>query len=239
MKPGVSDVPSGCHESTEPEESGALSGALGTDRGDGRPARDRLGIRRQGRRLGLEGVDGCSDHAGRSHDDHSIRQGQGRQAEIDPSPVHREGGGQPQHDRREDRRVGRHTAGTEPGRRPARHDRGPEDQTEVVTRTGAAARAISALAALAVIAALLLALAGTASARAPRPSLQSASAAIVVDSPSGAVLLQKHPDARRAIASTTKLMTALLVLEHDRMNATFTAPAYSALPAESKINLRK
>jgi D-alanyl-D-alanine carboxypeptidase (penicillin-binding protein 5/6) len=52
-------------------------------------------------------------------------------------------------------------------------------------------------------------------------------------------MLQKHPDARRPIASTTKLMTALLVLERDKLDAVFTAPAYSALPQESKLNLRK
>lgn len=111
-----------------------------------------------------------------------------------------------------------------------------------MTRTGAGARAASALPALgAFIAtvALMLSLAGTAAARLPRPSLQSASAGIVIDARSGAILLQKHPDAHRSIASTTKLMTALLVLEHDRMNAVFTAPAYNALPAESKINLRQ
>src|SRR5204862_6676501 len=45
-------------------------------------------------------------------------------------------------------------------------------------------------------------------------------------------------DSRHAIASTTKLMTALLVLEHDNLSAVFTAPPYNALPAESKINLR-
>ncbi|MFL5894443.1 MAG: D-alanyl-D-alanine carboxypeptidase family protein, partial [Thermoleophilaceae bacterium] len=95
--------------------------------------------------------------------------------------------------------------------------------------------------ALAAAAATIVLLAGpsaAAEARAPRPSVASASAAIVVDARSGAVLLQKHPDARRPIASTTKLMTALLVLERDRLDQVFTAPPYNALPAESKINLR-
>ncbi|MFL5840202.1 MAG: D-alanyl-D-alanine carboxypeptidase family protein [Thermoleophilaceae bacterium] len=78
-----------------------------------------------------------------------------------------------------------------------------------------------------------------ASARAPRPSLSSASAGIVVDARSGDAMLAKRADARRPIASTTKLMTALLVLESDKLGRTFTAPAYHALPAESKINLRQ
>ncbi len=60
-----------------------------------------------------------------------------------------------------------------------------------------------------------------------------------MDARSGQVLLSKHPDARRPIASTTKLMTALLTLESGKLNATFTAPAYNASPAESKINLRR
>ena len=87
--------------------------------------------------------------------------------------------------------------------------------------------------------ALLLLFAGPASARVARPSLATASAGIVVDARSGDVLLSKRPDARRPIASTTKLMTALLTLESGELDRTFTAPAYNALPAESKINLRR
>ena len=78
----------------------------------------------------------------------------------------------------------------------------------------------------------------TAAARAIRPSLASADSAIVIDARSGASMLQKHADTRRPIASTTKLMTALLVLERDNLSSVFRAPAYNALPAESKINLR-
>ena len=92
---------------------------------------------------------------------------------------------------------------------------------------------------LVVLAAAVLLAAEPASARVPRPKLGSAAAAIVIDARSGAVMLQKHADARHSIASTTKLMTALLTLEHDDLDDVFTAPAYNALPAESKINLRK
>jgi D-alanyl-D-alanine carboxypeptidase (penicillin-binding protein 5/6) len=53
------------------------------------------------------------------------------------------------------------------------------------------------------------------------------------------VLLQKDPDAQRSIASLTKLMTALLTLERARPESVFTAPAYDALAAESRINLRR
>jgi D-alanyl-D-alanine carboxypeptidase (penicillin-binding protein 5/6) len=85
---------------------------------------------------------------------------------------------------------------------------------------------------------LSLLLAGPASARVARPSVASASASIVVDARSGETLLSKRADVRRPIASTTKLMTALLTLESGKLNRTFTAPQYDALPAESKINLR-
>jgi D-alanyl-D-alanine carboxypeptidase (penicillin-binding protein 5/6) len=52
-------------------------------------------------------------------------------------------------------------------------------------------------------------------------------------------MFAKHPDAERAIASTTKLMTALLALEQAKPSDVFTAPAYHAMPAESRINLRE
>jgi D-alanyl-D-alanine carboxypeptidase (penicillin-binding protein 5/6) len=59
-----------------------------------------------------------------------------------------------------------------------------------------------------------------------------------VDARDGTVILQKGPDARRAVASTTKLMTALLTLERARLGDVYTAANYRAAPVESKINLR-
>jgi len=89
-------------------------------------------------------------------------------------------------------------------------------------------------------AAVAAALAAPAVAAAARPpSVDDAAAAIVVDGGDGAVMLQKDPDKRHAIASTTKLMTALLTLERARPSQVFTAPPYRAQPAESKIDLRK
>jgi serine-type D-Ala-D-Ala carboxypeptidase (penicillin-binding protein 5/6) len=70
------------------------------------------------------------------------------------------------------------------------------------------------------------------------PELDGAAAAIVVDARDGAVMFGKRAGDRRSIASTTKLMTALLTLERARPGEVFTAPPYDALPAESKINLR-
>jgi len=89
------------------------------------------------------------------------------------------------------------------------------------------------------IAAAVLAAAAPASAAAAPPSVPGAQAAIVVDARDGTVLFAKKPDAERSIASTTKLMTALLSLEDADPDDVFTAPAYNATSAESRINLRE
>lgn len=70
------------------------------------------------------------------------------------------------------------------------------------------------------------------------PSLARPAAAILIDARDGSVLLSKDPRERRAIASTTKLMTALLAVEMAKPTDVFTAPPYPASPVESKINLR-
>jgi D-alanyl-D-alanine carboxypeptidase (penicillin-binding protein 5/6) len=97
-------------------------------------------------------------------------------------------------------------------------------------------------AALAALAALLVwATAATAAppaAGAQSPPLPGARAAILVDSSDGAVLFARRPDQRRAIASATKLMTALLALERARPGAVFRAPPRHPLPPESRIDLR-
>ncbi len=95
------------------------------------------------------------------------------------------------------------------------------------------------LAALATAAVLALPAAASAQGRAAKPDLDRAASAILIDARDGSVMLAKDPGERRAIASTTKLMTALLAIERARPSEVFTAPAYRALPVESKINLRK
>jgi len=70
------------------------------------------------------------------------------------------------------------------------------------------------------------------------PALSSAPAAILIDAGDGSVILQKSASERRAVASTTKLMTALLALERAEPDELFRAPSYDALPVESKIDLR-
>jgi serine-type D-Ala-D-Ala carboxypeptidase (penicillin-binding protein 5/6) len=95
------------------------------------------------------------------------------------------------------------------------------------------------LVAAAVLAAALPMAAAPARAGAAPPRVPSAAAAVVVDARDGTVMFAKRPDQERSIASTTKLMTALLALEEAKPDEVFTAPAYNAMPAESRINLRE
>jgi D-alanyl-D-alanine carboxypeptidase (penicillin-binding protein 5/6) len=91
-----------------------------------------------------------------------------------------------------------------------------------------------------VAAAVLAAAAPSSAAAAPAPPrVPTAQAAIVIDARDGTVMFAKRPDAERSIASTTKLMTALLALEEADPGDVFAAPAYNAAPAESRINLRE
>jgi serine-type D-Ala-D-Ala carboxypeptidase (penicillin-binding protein 5/6) len=92
---------------------------------------------------------------------------------------------------------------------------------------------------LAAVAALAAAAPASAAAAVPPPRVPTAASAIVVDARDGTVMFAKRPDAERSIASTTKLMTALLALEKAEPNDVFRAPAYNAQPAESRINLRE
>lgn len=89
-------------------------------------------------------------------------------------------------------------------------------------------RALIALAAL---------LAAAPAARAASAPTVSAPEAIVVEATSGDVAYSKNPDTRRPMASTTKLMTALLALEHGGLGETVTAARYRPLAAESVLPL--
>ena len=89
--------------------------------------------------------------------------------------------------------------------------------------------------ALAVVAAALGASAAPAAA-VPPPAI-SAPAAILVQPQTGDVVDARNADRRRAIASTTKLMTALLALERRRLSDRMTAVGYAGAPAESVVGL--
>ena len=60
----------------------------------------------------------------------------------------------------------------------------------------------------------------------------------MIDGRNGEVMFAKRPGARRAIASTTKLMTALLTLERTRPRQVFRASDYRPAAVESQIGLR-
>jgi serine-type D-Ala-D-Ala carboxypeptidase (penicillin-binding protein 5/6) len=94
-------------------------------------------------------------------------------------------------------------------------------------------RAATVLLALAVLAA-------PAQARAAEqaPDIPNAKAAIVIDGRNGEVMFAKRPGSRREIASTTKLMTALLTLERTRPRQVFRASDYRPAAVESQIGLR-
>lgn len=75
-------------------------------------------------------------------------------------------------------------------------------------------------------------------AAAARPPAIGAPAAIVIDAKTGERLYARAPNSRRSIASTTKLMTALITLERTRQRDVFTSPGYPDSAGESTIGLR-
>jgi serine-type D-Ala-D-Ala carboxypeptidase (penicillin-binding protein 5/6) len=96
-----------------------------------------------------------------------------------------------------------------------------------------ARRAIALIAALAA-----LALVATPAAAADDPPAVTAPSAVVVEASTGEVLYARAAEKRRAIASATKLMTALLAAERTKLDEMVTASSYVASPIESKLSLR-
>ncbi len=80
---------------------------------------------------------------------------------------------------------------------------------------------------------LCLLLPGTASAQRGGMPRVSAPAAILVEPATGDVVYARSADARRPIASTTKLMTALLALERLSLDDVLVQVPYRGVPAES------
>ncbi len=77
----------------------------------------------------------------------------------------------------------------------------------------------------------------TVRAAAPPPDI-AGSSAIVIESSSGDVTYAEDADVRRPIASATKLMTALVVLESARLNRIIRASDYQPAAVESQLGLR-
>jgi len=69
------------------------------------------------------------------------------------------------------------------------------------------------------------------------PALR-AKAAIVMEASTGDVLLARNSRQRRPMASTTKLMTALVSIERSDLDDVLSATDYAAAPVESQIGLR-
>ncbi len=92
------------------------------------------------------------------------------------------------------------------------------------------------------LAALVLAgwgLAPPAAAQAPSPPRVAARAAVVIDQSTGHVLYALRPDRRLPMASTTKIMTGILVVEHaNDYRAVVRAPANVTEPGEDSIWLQ-
>jgi serine-type D-Ala-D-Ala carboxypeptidase (penicillin-binding protein 5/6) len=104
--------------------------------------------------------------------------------------------------------------------------------------TAAARRAVGALVATIVLAFALALLAARPVRAAADGPIVRAPAAILVEPATGDVVFQRDARDERPVASTTKLMTALLTLERERLSTTFTTIRYRAAPAESVIGLR-
>jgi serine-type D-Ala-D-Ala carboxypeptidase (penicillin-binding protein 5/6) len=93
-------------------------------------------------------------------------------------------------------------------------------------------------AAVAALLALALLAAPAAAAAQDEPPPISATSAILVETSTGDILFQRAAEKRRAIASATKLMTALLTMENAKLGEMVTASDYVAAPVESKLSLR-
>jgi D-alanyl-D-alanine carboxypeptidase (penicillin-binding protein 5/6) len=119
----------------------------------------------------------------------------------------------------------------------------------IVVRARRGAHAVSPrrlTAALMCAAALAAGFSATAGAAGPRsaPRVRSAGppslsvrAAILVEASTGQRLYGVDPDGQIAIASATKLMTALLTLEHSRLRQVFADPNYYPAAEDSQIGL--
>lgn len=72
----------------------------------------------------------------------------------------------------------------------------------------------------------------------PAPPSTSAKACIVVDAVSGQILFEKNADERRAVASTQKLVSALVCAESTPLDKTATVSAYDAAAEPHKMSLK-
>ncbi|HLI59557.1 MAG TPA: D-alanyl-D-alanine carboxypeptidase family protein [Solirubrobacteraceae bacterium] len=129
-------------------------------------------------------------------------------------------------------------------RRPSDRQRPHARRRAALGRRRPAPGRLLALAAACVLASLGAAVGGPGAARAAAsagptpPSLQLRAGALYVPA-TGQFLYADHARERRAIASTTKMMTALVTLQHVKdLNTVFTYPDYHQAADDSQIGLR-
>ena len=67
----------------------------------------------------------------------------------------------------------------------------------------------------------------------------SAASAIVIEAETGTVLFAKAPEDRRAMASTTKIMTAILTIEAGDLDRRFTVDPYAIMVEGTSMGLRE
>jgi D-alanyl-D-alanine carboxypeptidase (penicillin-binding protein 5/6) len=96
-------------------------------------------------------------------------------------------------------------------------------------------RAAHGLAAM--LAAIALGLVPAAAASASAPPQLGVTAAILISPTTGQQLYGVNTTRELPIASTTKLMTALITLEHAKLSTVFTMPNYYSAPSDSQIGL--
>src|ERR671916_1403997 len=140
--------------------------------------------------------------------------------------LHGQGGRHAVRHRREGQRSAQHHPRAQPRSGPADPDAGHEDQAALMV-----GRAVTFVAAL--LAALALGAPAPAGAAEKPPPDLTAPSAILVEAATGDVLYERAADKRRPIASTTKLMTALLTTEHAKLSDVVPASTYIASPIES------
>jgi D-alanyl-D-alanine carboxypeptidase (penicillin-binding protein 5/6) len=101
-----------------------------------------------------------------------------------------------------------------------------------MSRPTSALRRTALGAAVAVLAAVAPSTSASAATAAKAPSVR-APAAILVEPATGDIIFQRNAQQRRGIASTTKIMTALVTVEHASLDDVMTTVAYHGAPAES------
>lgn len=105
-------------------------------------------------------------------------------------------------------------------------------------KTRPLARALAAVLATAAAGAPLAAPAAAQDGSSSEPPSISAEAAILVERSTGDIVYERDADERRAIASATKMMTALVALEEADLDDVLVAADYRPAPVESQIGLR-